>query len=138
MLEEVGEPFERILLNMEAQEHKQAEYLAINPMGRVPALRHGESIITETAAICTYLAEAFPAAGLSIPIGSPFRADYLRWLFFAPVSAEPAIIWKSLDNVKSDIDYKPFSEVDVVASTLQSVLRGREFIVGDHFTAATS
>ena len=136
MLEETGQPYVRKLLDLEAEEHKTPEYLALNPMGKVPTLCHGDTVVTETAAICTYLAEAFPEAGLAIPADSPFRGDYLRWMFFAPVTAEPAVLWKALGKVVTDVDYKPFAEVEEVASTLQSVLHGREFIVGDHFTAA--
>ena len=81
MLEELGEPYEIRLLSLEKEEHKQADYLAINPMGRVPALTHRGKVVTETAAICLYLADAFPEANLSVPMNSPLRADYLRWMF---------------------------------------------------------
>jgi glutathione S-transferase len=136
MLEELNVPYELHMLDLDAEDHKKPEYLAINPMGKVPALRHGEKIVTETAAICTYLAEAFPDAGLQIPVGSPLRADYLRWLFFAPVTAEPSILWQALGCNAADPDYKPFAELDSVASTLQQALHNGEFIVGDQFTAA--
>jgi glutathione S-transferase len=85
MLEELGAPYEIEPLSIEAEDHKQPEYLAVNPMGRVPALRHGGIVVTETAAICAYLAEAFPEAGLNVPVGSADRGGYLRWLFFAPL-----------------------------------------------------
>ncbi len=136
MLEEVGEPYEIKILNMEAGEHKQSEYLNVNPMGRVPALRHGDKVVTETAAICTYLADAFPGANLSVPVDSPLRADYYRWLFFGPVSAETALMWAALGDVKTDIDYKPFATVEDVAETLRGAVSGKDFIVGDHFTTA--
>lgn len=136
MLEELGQPYDRKLMDLGAEEHKTSQYLKLNPMGRVPTLCHGETVVTETAAICAYLADAFPEAGLAIPVDSPLRGDYYRWLFFGPVTAETAILWKALGKVETEIDYKPFAEVDEVASVLESVLQGRDYIVGDHFTAA--
>jgi glutathione S-transferase len=136
MLEEIGEPYETRLLSIDDNEHKTPEFLAINPMGRVPALVHGDVIVTETAAICAYLAESFPAAGLNVPLTSPDRGAYLRWLFFAPVTAETSMLWKSLGEVTTERDYKPFAELTDVADTLAGAVRDREFIVDGHFTAA--
>lgn len=99
MLEELGVPYERHVISLERQEHKTTEFLAMNPMGRVPVVTHGDRVVTETAAIIMYLAEAFPEAGLNVPPGSPARHEYLRWMFYAPVSAEPSIIWSSLGKV---------------------------------------
>jgi glutathione S-transferase len=135
MLEELGVPYEIELLSMEAEDHKQPDYLAVNPMGRVPALKHGDRIITETAAICAYLAEVFPEAGMDVPVGTPDRDQYLRWLFFAPVSAEPSVLWEALP-LPEDLEYKPFAPVQDVAQVLATAVRGREFIVGDRMTAA--
>jgi glutathione S-transferase len=136
MLEELKVPYKLHILDMNADDHKKPEYLAINPMGRVPALRHGDKVMSETAAICTYLAETFPESGLQIPIDSPSRAEYLKWMFFAPVTAEPSILWQALQLKAADPDYKPFADLDDVAATLQQALNGKEFIVGDKFTAA--
>src|SRR5262245_37938455 len=91
MLEEVGEPYDIHFLSLAQGENRAADYLAVNPMGKVPALSHGDVVITENAAICTYLADAFPKAGLSVPIGNPRRGIYLKWLFFGPSCIEPAI-----------------------------------------------
>jgi len=135
MLEEVGEPYDIELLSIEAEDHKQPEYLAVNPMGKVPALKHGDLVITETAAICAYLAEAFPAAGLEVPAGTPGRSEYLRWLFFAPVTAEPAVLWETL-QLPDDLEYTPFAALNDVARVLADAVRDREFIVGDHLSAA--
>ena len=136
MLEEIGVPFENRLLNLDENEHKTPEYLAINEMGRVPSLTHGDTVVTETAAIVAYLADVFPEANLGIPVDSPDRGAYLRWLFFAPVSAETAILWKALGKVETEVDYLPFADVETVAATLASAVRDKEFIVGDRFTAA--
>jgi glutathione S-transferase len=89
MLEEVGQPYRTELLDY-ATTMKAPEYLAINPMGKVPALRHGDTVITETAAICAYLADAFPEAGLAPPPGDRRRGPYYRWLFFAAGPLEAA------------------------------------------------
>ena len=105
MLEEIGQPYEKKILSLDNEEHKTPEYLAINPMGRVPALRHGNQVITETAAIVMYLGEKFPEAGMSVPVSSPDYGNYLRWLFFSPVTAETAIVWKSLGEIKSEREY---------------------------------
>lgn len=136
MLEEIGEPYETRLLSLEKDEHKTPDFLAINPMGRVPVLVHGDVIVTETAAICAYLAESFPDAGLNVPLDSPDRGAYLRWLFFAPVSAEPSILWESLGKITTERDYKPFADIADVAKTLAAAVKNKEFIVDGHFTAA--
>jgi len=136
MLEELGEPYDLEMLDLEAREQKAPEYLAINPMGRVPTLRHRDLIVTETAAICAYLADAFPKAHLDVPVDSPLRGEYYRWLFFSPVTMEPAFLWKGLGDLTASIEYRPFAEVEEIASTLCGALAGRKFIVGDHFTAA--
>lgn len=134
MLEELGVPYRRQVLNLAAEEHKTPAYLAINPMGRVPALRHGDVVVTETVAICTYLAEQFPEAGLNVGVDSTLRGEYLRWLFFGPVTMEPSIVSKAMGFVSPD--YQPFADIETVASTLAAQVAGREFIIGDQFTAA--
>ena len=92
MLEETGQPYALHVLDYKAGEHRKPDYLAINPMGKVPALAHKGVVITEAAAICCYLADEFPEAGLAMPIGDPRRGPYLKWLFFGPGCLEPAII----------------------------------------------
>src|SRR3569623_1416897 len=82
MLEEIGEPYDIHLLSLSNGDNRKADYLAVNPMGKVPALKHGDTVITEVAAICTYLAAAFPDKTLNVPIGDPRRGPYLKWLFF--------------------------------------------------------
>src|SRR5262249_21750656 len=82
MLEEIGEPYDIQLLSLSKEDNRAPAYLAINPMGKVPALRHGDVVITEAAAICTYLADEFPRAKLNIPVGDRRRGVYLKWLFF--------------------------------------------------------
>ena len=92
MMEEAGQPYERVLTDIATGAQKKPEYLAINPMGKVPALQDGEATMGEAAAICAYVAERCPDAKLAPPVGDPRRARYLYWLFFAPSCIEPAII----------------------------------------------
>jgi glutathione S-transferase len=98
MLEEVGEPYEIRLLDLKKEENRQPSYLKINPMGKVPALEHDGAVITESAAICCYLADAFPKAKLNIPIGESRRGPYLKWLFFGPSCFEPAMTDKLMQR----------------------------------------
>src|SRR5579885_1551595 len=92
MLEEVGAPYNLHRLNLQNGDQLKPDYLAINPMGKVPALEHKGTVITESAAICTYLADEFPQAKLAVPAGTPRRGIYLKWLFFGPGCMEPAMI----------------------------------------------
>ena len=94
MLEEVGQPYRVELLDYDSI--KDPGYLAINPMGKVPALRHGKAIVTEVAAICAYLAATFPEAGLQPGPGTPASAAYHRWLFFGAGPVEAAVTNKAL------------------------------------------
>ena len=137
MLEEVGEPYRVELLDY-ATTMKAPEYLAINPMGKVPALVHRGAVITEGAAICAYLADAFPAAGLAPAPGSADRASYYRWLFFAAGPLEAAITDRSLGlevpaERQAMVGYGTYERV---LDALEDAIREREFIAGDHFTAA--
>jgi glutathione S-transferase len=137
MLEEIGAPYRAEILDY-GTVMKAPAYLAVNPMGKVPALRHGEAIVTETAAICAYLADAFPAAGLAPLLGDRLRAPYYRWLFFAAGPLEAAVT-----NRMMGFAVPPGREVmmgygtyEAVIAALDGALSGREYIVGEHFTAA--
>ncbi len=137
MLEEIGEPFELHVLNMKKGENRQPDYLAVNPMGKVPALVHNGTVITEVAAICCYLADAFPRADLNIPIGHPLRGPYLKWLFFAPGALEPAVMDRAYRRAeeapRTALGYGDYdTTMDVVA---RAVTPG-PFLMGDKFTAA--
>ena len=137
MLEEIGEPYDIHLLSMKRGENRQPDYLAINPMGKVPALRHGDVVITEASAICAYLADAFPQANLAPPIGDRRRGPYLKWLFFSPGCIEPAIMDRAFPRKEAApvaaLGYGDFETVlDVVA---KAVSKGQH-ILGGQFTAA--
>ena len=92
LMEETGQPYERVLTDISTGAQKRVEYLAINPMGKVPALKDGETALAEAAAICAYVAERYPEAKLAPPLGDPLRARYLYWLFFGPGCIEPAMV----------------------------------------------
>ncbi len=135
MLEEVGQPYRTELLAYDGA-MKTPAYLAINPMGKVPAIVHDGAVVTECAAICAYLADAFPAAGLAPP--PLHRAAYYRWLFFAAGPVEQAIINKSL-GVTADAE-KPqmvgYGNLALTLDALETALSPGPFICGDQFTAA--
>lgn len=135
MLEEAGIPYRMEILDY-GTTMKAPEYLAINPMGKVPAIRHGDVVVTEAAAICAYLADAFPDAGLAPPPGR--RGPYYRWLFFGAGPVEAA-----LSNQIFGIEPTPEQQMQVgygslraVVETLAQAVAGRRFIAGEAFTAA--
>jgi glutathione S-transferase len=136
MLEEVGEPYDLHVLRLANGEQHASDYLAVNPMGKVPALRHGETIVTEAAAICTYLADEFPQAGLNVPIGDPRRGTYLKWLFFSSC-IEAAVTDRAFprrdEPPRGMLGYGDFGTVMDVAA--KAVEPGPN-LMGEQFTAA--
>jgi glutathione S-transferase len=137
MLEEVGKPYRAEILEF-AGSMKTPDYLAINPMGKVPALRHGETTITEAAAICAYLADVFPGAGLAPPPGSQLRGPYYRWLFFAAGPIEAANTNKALNVVVPTERARMvgYGSQERTLAVLEDQLKRSEYIAGDRFTAA--
>ncbi|RED16013.1 glutathione S-transferase family protein [Parasphingopyxis lamellibrachiae] len=135
MLEEVGAPYEQVLLDYETT-MKGDEFLAINPMGKVPAIKHGDAVVTECAAICAYLADSFPEAELA-PTADE-RADYYRWLFFASGPVEQAVTTRMLGAEPTEDQQRSagFGSYDLVMDALEAALEGRDYICGDRFTAA--
>ena len=136
MLEEVGAPYRTEILDYDAM--KAPAYLAINPMGKVPAIRHGEVVVTEGGAICAYLADAFPEASLAPPIGDKLRGSYFRWMFYAAGPVEAAVTDKMLGVVipkerSRAVGYGSFAEV---MDVLEAAVSGDGYVVGDRFTAA--
>jgi len=137
MLEEVGEPYETRLLDLRGGEGRGPDYLAVNPQGKVPAIVHKGVATTEVAAICLYLADAFPQAGLAIPVGDPRRGPYLRWAVFNASAIEPAMMDAKFprreDPPSTAIGYRPLDALlDIVA---QAVTPG-PYLMGEQFTAA--
>jgi glutathione S-transferase len=137
MLEEVGQPYRTELLEF-GTTMKAPEYLAINPMGKVPVIRHGDTVVTEAGAICAYLADAFPQAGLAPPPGDRRRGPYYRWLFFAAGPMEAAASNKALgfqvpEERRGMMGYGSFADV---MNALEGAVAERDYLVGDRFTAA--
>ncbi|QDC37529.1 glutathione S-transferase family protein [Sphingobium fuliginis] len=134
MLEEVGEPYDMVVLDYDVM--KSADYLAINPMGKVPAIVHAGKVVTECAAICAYLADAFPAAGLAPATDG--RADYYRWLFFAAGPVEAAITNKALGFAVPEGRERlaGYGTFDHAIDALERAVSGPAWICGDRFTAA--
>ncbi len=137
MLEETGEPYDTELLEFGAS-MKSADYLAVNPMGKVPALRHGELVVTEAAAICAYLADAYPRAGLAPTPGHPSRGAYYRWLFFAAGPLEAAVTNRALGFVvpperESMAGYGRYEDT---LATLEQAVSSGDYLAGSRFSAA--
>ena len=135
MLEEVGQPYQTTLLDFSSTA-KSPEFLAINPMGKVPALKHGPVVVTECAAICAYLADAFPEADL-LPAPEA-RGDYYRWMFFAAGPVEAAVSNRALGVVvppekRGMMGYGDFASV---MDTLEAAVRGKQYVAGERFSAA--
>ncbi|WP_405233092.1 glutathione S-transferase family protein [Lentisalinibacter salinarum] len=135
MLEEVGVDYATEILEY-GTTMKSAEYLAINPMGKVPAIRHGDTIVTECAAICAYLADTFPDAGLAPPVSK--RGPYYRWLFFAAGPLEAAIVNASLGfEVPAEKQMMAgYGNLQNTLETLETAVSGTTYIAGEAFTAA--
>ena len=135
MLEELGVPYEMKILDVANMEHKAPEYLAINPMGKVPAITHHGTPVTETAAICLYLADAFPEAGLAPALNSPERGAYYRWSFFAAATLEYAMFDKAFNREPAKPGTIGYGDYDsTVNVTAQAVAKG-PYLLGEHFTA---
>lgn len=137
MLEELSVPYTTTVLDY-ATTMRAAEYRAINPMGKVPAIIHGNTIVTETAAICAYLADAFPEAGLAPPAGSALRGPYYRWLFFAAGPIEAAASNQALGFIVPPDKARMMSYGTYALATdvLEAAVSHGPYLLGDSFSAA--
>jgi glutathione S-transferase len=137
MLEEVGQPYRTELLDY-GTTMKAPAYLSINPMGKVPAIRHGDTVVTEAAAICAYLADAFPGAGLAPPPGDRLRGPYYRWLFFVAGPLEAAWTNKAMGFVVPEERERMmgYGRFENVINALEGAVSQSKYVVGDSFTAA--
>ena len=137
MLEEVGRSYRTELLDY-GTTMKAPEYLAVNPMGKVPAIRHGDVVVTEAAAICAYLADAFPEARLAPPPGDRRRGPYYRWLFFGAGPVEAAVTAKSFGFVVPEDrrGMAGWGSLAAVLDTLEGAVSRSDYVAGDSFTAA--
>jgi glutathione S-transferase len=137
MLEEVGAPYETVVLGY-GEDMSGAGYRALNPMAKVPTIVHGDTVVTECAAICAYLAEAFPEAGLTPEPGTPERGAFLRWMFFGAGPVEAAMTSKSLGwtpKTPKEEATIGFGSVTRVLDTLEGLLAGGPYLLGETFSA---
>jgi glutathione S-transferase len=135
MLEELGAPYRIELLNLEKGEHKNAAFLAVNPMGKVPAIVHKGTVVTECGAILTYLADAFPSAGLAPALDDPKRGAYLRWMFFAASCIDAAMIDRMLSRPEPERSGAVgYGKHEHVFETLEKALTPGPFLLGEKFT----
>ena len=137
MLEEVGEPYRTEVLEF-GPAMKSADYLTVNPMGKVPAIRHDDIVVTEAAAICAYLADAFPAVELAPPANDRLRGPYYRWLFFGAAPLEAAVSNKAFGFVvpKEREGSSGYGRYETVLDVLEAAVSRGDYLVGDRFTAA--
>ena len=137
MLEEAGAPYRIVPIDFEAGDNRKPDFLAINPMGKLPTIVHRGVVVTEAAAICAYLADAFPEAGLAPADGDPQRGTYFRWLFFGAGCFEPALIDRMLQRPdpgnKAALGYGSYEDV---LGALKGALTPGPYILGDMFSAA--
>jgi glutathione S-transferase len=141
LLEELNADYRLHLLDLRGrQEHRQPAFLAINPMGKVPAIRHGDAVVTEQVAIFLYLADLYPEAGLAPPIGDPLRGPYLRWMAFYGSCFEPAIfeltrVDRAMKREAAPVSTSPYGDFDAVLATLLGQLAPGPYFLGARFTA---
>ena len=136
LLEELGADFELHVLNMKSAEQRSPAYLAINPMGKVPALKHGDALVTEQVAVFLYLADLYADAGLAPPIGDPLRGPYLRWLVYHGSCFEPALVDKAMKREPAPPSTSPYGDYDTMLQTLTDQLARGPYLLGDRFSAA--
>jgi glutathione S-transferase len=136
LLEELGAPYELHVLSLKKNEQRAPDYLAVNPMGKVPAVRHGDALVTEQPAIFIYLADLFPQAGLAPALDDPLRGSYLRWLTFYGSSFEPAITDLAMKREPTPPMMCPYGDYDTMLATLTAQLRAGPYLLGERFSAA--
>ncbi len=134
MLEEIGCPYEVRLVGKGAT--REPAYIAVNPMGKVPAIVHQGVVITEAAAICCYLADTFADAGLAVPVGDARRGPYLKWLFFGPSCFEPAVIDRMCERPAAPPAALGWGDLDTVLDVMAAALEPGPYLLGERFTAA--
>jgi glutathione S-transferase len=136
LLEELGAPYDLHVLNLKKNEQRAPGYLAVNPMGKVPAIVHDGALVTEQPAIFIYLADLFPEAGLAPALGDPLRGPYLRWLAFYGSSFEPAINDVAMKREPAPPMMCPYGDFDTMLATLTRQLRAGPYLLGERFSAA--
>jgi glutathione S-transferase len=136
LLEELGADYELHVLDLKKGEQRQPAYLAVNPMGKVPAIRHDGALVTEQGAVYAYLADLYPDAGITPAIGDALRGPYLRWLFYYGSSFEPALIDRSMKREPAPPSSSPYGDYETMLKTLTDQLATGPYLLGERFTAA--
>jgi glutathione S-transferase len=136
LLEELGAPYDLQLINMKMGEQRRSAYLAVNPLGKVPAIRHRGALITEQVAIYIYLADVFPVAGLAPPIGDPRRGPYLRWLVYYAACYEPALVDRAMKREPAPLAMSPYGDFDIMLGAVVERLAHSPYLLGDTPSAA--
>jgi glutathione S-transferase len=136
LLEELGAACELHVLDLKAGAQREPAYLAVNPMGKVPALMHGDALVTEQVAIFLYLADLFPQKGLAPPIGSPLRGPYLRWMVYYGSCFEPAVVDRAMKREPAPRGTSPYGDYDTMLKALTDQLSRGPWLLGETFTAA--
>ncbi len=136
LLEELHADYELHVLDMKAGDQRKPDYLAVNPMGKVPAIRHGDALVTEQAAVFIYLADLYSEAGLAPGIGDPLRGPYLRWMVYYGSCFEPALIDRSQKRDPAPPSTSPYGDYDTMLKTLTDNLARGPWMLGERFSAA--
>ncbi|KZM48575.1 glutathione S-transferase [Labrenzia sp. OB1] len=135
LLEELGVPYKLSFLNLKLGENRRLDYLALNPAGKVPALRHGEAIVTEQVAIYLYLADLFPGKGLAPALTDPLRGPYLRWFVYMAACFEPALIDRAMKRDEAPQVMSAYGSYDTVMETMRAQLATGPYVLGERITA---
>jgi glutathione S-transferase len=135
LLEELGASYDLHVLSLQAGDQRQPAYLAVNPMGKVPAILHGDALVTEQVAIYIYLADLFPQAGLAPALNDKRRGPYLRWMAFYGACFEPALVDKAMKREPGPVMMSPYGNLDTVLSTLTAQLESGPYMLGQDFLA---
>lgn len=136
LLEELGADYEVRPVDFKRDEQRSPEYLSVNPMGKVPAIRRGDAVVTETIALYIWLADLFPQAGLAPAADDPQRGPYLRWLVFYAACFEPAIVDKALKRESGPHMQSPYGDFDEVIKAITAPITRGPYLLGERFTAA--
>jgi glutathione S-transferase len=136
LLEELGVPYTLHALDLQNKQQRQPEYLAINPMGKVPAIRHGDTLVTEQSAVLMYLADRFAGGNLAPAFDDPARGDYLRWMVYYSSCFEPAIVDRFMQHPPAPASSCPYGDFDTMLRTLTDRLEQGEYILGARYSAA--
>jgi glutathione S-transferase len=136
LLEELGASYELKIVNMKADEQRRPAFLAVNPMGKVPALVHDGTLVTEQVAIALYLADLYPEAGLAPAIGDPRRGSYLRWLVFYAACFEPAVVDRAMKREPGPSRMSTYGDFDTMLKTLTDQLAKGPYLLGERISAA--